>query len=234
MATRRRERGIAIIPARGGSKRLPGKNVRPIAGLPLIAWTIKAAREARLVDRVVLSSDDPEIMSVAAEHGCDVPFIRPKELSTDEATTADAVAHAVEVLGIEGAPVVILQPTSPLRLASDIDAALRRILDGEGDAVVSVTELPKPRSFYALVRENTISDVGRVFPEDADNRPVLVNGAIYIVDAAHVVRERSVYGTKTVAHVMPFERSIDIDTADDFALAEALMPLTWERPRRAG
>lgn len=215
---------LALIPARGGSKGIPRKNIAPIAGRPLIAWTIAAALAAR-VDAVVVSTDDADIAEIARAAGASVPFLRPAALAQDDTPGLDPVLHALDMLpGYE--QVMLLQPTSPLRTAADIDAALAL---GRADAlsVVSVTEAAThPYWTYTLDGE------GRMVPlVDADkgarrqDLPVVhaLNGAIYLADAAWLRAGRRFVDGGTRAYVMPPERSVDIDTPFDWLVAEALL-----------
>lgn len=222
----RRPAVLGLITARGGSRGLPGKNVLPLAGKPLIAWTIEAARAAARVDRVVLSTDDPTIADVARSHGCDVPFQRPQDLATDTAGSIDVVLHALDALPGHGV-IVLLQPTSPLRAPADIDATLAPVLDGSAPACVSVTEAEQPPHWmYSL-------DAGRrlrpLLPKTGATRrqdlpaTYVLNGAVYAADASWLRGTRSFVTAETVAHVMPPERSVDIDTALDLAFAELLL-----------
>src|SRR5215470_19477410 len=129
---------LAIIPARGGSKGLAGKNIIEVAGKPLIAWTIAEANKSRYIDRLILSSDDPKTIEVAKAHGCEVPFVRPAELAQDETPGVDPVLHAISMLrGYE--IVIVLQVTSPLRRVMDIDDCLDYLLSCDANACVSVT-----------------------------------------------------------------------------------------------
>ncbi|WP_205451066.1 cytidylyltransferase domain-containing protein [Salinibacter ruber] len=134
---------LGVILARGGSKGLPRKNIRDLAGKPLIAWTIEAGHESEYLDRLILSSDDEEIMTVAEEHGCEVPFRRPDELAQDDTPSMDALLHALNQVESHDY-VVLLQPTSPLRTADDIDATIARCHQNEGMPCVTVTETDKP------------------------------------------------------------------------------------------
>lgn len=122
---------LAIIPARGGSKGLPRKNIRELAGKPLIAWTIEAGRKSKYIDRLIVSSEDFEIIEVAKKYGAEIPFVRPKHLAEDESLGLDPVFHALrELPGYD--IVVLLQPTSPLRLTEDIDACIEQLIDSGG------------------------------------------------------------------------------------------------------
>jgi CMP-N,N'-diacetyllegionaminic acid synthase len=213
-------RVLAVIPARGGSKGLPGKNIRPVDGRPLLAWTIEAAQRARTVDRVVLSSDDAAIMSVARSLGCDVPFRRPNDLATDVATSVDVVLHALDELP-EFDTVLLLQPTSPLRLAADIDAAYERFETSGAETCVSVAPVEQHPFWMYFVGENHALNPVLSTPDVVTRRQELppvfaLNGAIYIADVAALRRSRSFITSHTVAYVMPLARSLDIDTAADF------------------
>ena len=147
-----RRRVLALIPARRGSKGLPGKNILAVNGRPLLTWSIEAARGARYVDRVVLSSEDDAIIALARARGCEVPFRRPEALATDTAAMIDVVLHALDVLP-EHDVVVLLQPTSPLRNASDIDAACERFASSGAPSCVSVC--PAAQSPYWMFRLGT-------------------------------------------------------------------------------
>lgn len=221
---------LAVITARGGSKGLPGKNLRPLRGRPLIAWTIEAARGSRFIDRLILSSDDGEIIRAAQEFGCEAPFVRSPELSGDEASSIEVVLDVLDRAPGHGI-VVLLQPTSPLRTAADIDGALERMERSGAPACVSVCEAPAHP--WLIYRRD---EGGRLDPyappvEGASLRrqdlpPAWVlNGAVYAADADWLGRERTfVKPGETVAWEMPHERSVDIDTLEDFLAAERLAP----------
>lgn len=213
-------RVLALIPARGGSKGLPGKNILSVAGRPLLAWSVDAARASRCVDRVVLSSDDNAIMAAARACGCDVPFVRPAALASDTATTIDVVMHALDALpGYE--LIVLLQPTSPQRTANDIDSACERLAASGAPACVSVCLVDQsPYWMYRLGEGQGLVPVIEPPPgvtRRQDLPPVYaLNGAVYVADAAWLRQTRAFVTRETVAHVMPAERSIDIDTIADF------------------
>ncbi len=215
---------LALIPARGGSKGLPGKNTLPVAGRPLLAWSVDAARAARSVDRVVLSSDDDAIMAAARACGCEVPFVRPAALGSDTATTIDVVMHALDALpGYD--LIVLLQPTSPLRTAADIDAACERLASSGAPACVSVSPVDQsPYWMYRLGDNQGLVPVVET-PPGVTRRQDLpavytLNGAVYVADIAWLRQTRTFVTRETVAHLMPAERSIDIDTIADFAAFE--------------
>lgn len=211
---------LALIPARGGSKGLPGKNILPVAGRPLLAWSVDAAREARSIDRVVLSSDDDAIMAAARAYGCEVPFVRPAALASDTATTIDVVMHALDALpGYD--LIVLLQPTSPLRTAADIDAACERLASSGAPACVSVSPVDQsPYWMYRLGDNQGLVPVVET-PPGVTRRQDLpavyaLNGAVYVADTTWLRQSRTFVTRETVAHVMSAERSIDIDTIADF------------------
>jgi CMP-N,N'-diacetyllegionaminic acid synthase len=210
---------LAVIPARGGSKGLPGKNILPVNGRPLLAWTVDAAQGARCIDRVVLSSDDDAIIAVARTLGCEAPFRRPAELATDTANSIDVVLHALDMLpGFD--IVVLLQPTSPLRTAGDIEEACSRLVASGAPACVSVClSEHSPYWMFLLDDNQTLTPLVET-PAGVTRRqelpPVYVlNGAIYVADTAWLRKSRAFVTRDTVAHVMPAERSIDIDTDRD-------------------
>ncbi len=226
---------LGVITARGGSKGLPGKTLRPLAGKPLIAHTIDTARDAQAFDRVILSTDDEAIAAVARTRGCEVPFMRPVELARDETPHLPVLQHAVQWLAVHAryAPdaVMILQPTSPLRRAEDIRASIALLESSGADSVVSVSEVPAhynpmrtlrvdARGFAALFV--TGEPVGRRINRRQD-MPVAwtMNGAIYLFRTGVLsAAEPGLYGDRTAAHVMPPEFGISIDTLDDWNQAE--------------
>jgi N-acylneuraminate cytidylyltransferase len=211
---------LGLIPARGGSKGLPRKNVLNAGGKPLIAWTIEAARQSEVVGHTILSSDDDEIMKVAAAWGCSVPFRRPDELASDTASTMDVVMHALDQFP-ECEYVVLLQPTSPLRSAADINAAFGLMVESGAPSCVSVCEVDQsPYWMYRLGPEGKLAAVLQT-PEGVTRRQDLppiftLNGAIYIARTDWLRRTGSFVNAETVGYRMPRERSIDIDTRDDF------------------
>lgn len=217
---------LALIPARGGSKGIPRKNVKLLAGKPLIAWTITAALASRLVDAVVVSTDDEEIADVARGHGAQTPFMRPAELARDDTPGIEPVLHALQQLpGFDA--VLLLQPTSPLRSTADIDACIALGRDSQAPCVVSVSEPPThPYLMYRLGpdgRLQALIDAPAAACRQALPPVVALNGALYFADAEWLRQRRSFVAPETLAYVMPPQRSIDIDTALDWQLAELLL-----------
>lgn len=217
---------LAIIPARGGSKGVPRKNVRDLAGKPLIAWTIDEARRSRYVDRAVLSSDDEEIIRVARQNGCDVPFVRPAALALDDTPGIAPVLDAIARLpGFD--LVVLLQPTSPLRSADDIDACIERCAHSGAPACVSVTLAQSPYWMFTLgsdARMRHVMEIDKLPERRQDLPPVYaLNGAVYVARTTSLVATGTFVGEGTLAHVMPAERSLDIDSELDFECARFLI-----------
>lgn len=216
---------LAVITARGGSKGVPRKNIRMVGGKPLIAWTIEAAKASRHLDRVVLSSEDDEIIAVARSHGCEVPFVRPVSLAQDETPGVDPVLHALDELpGYD--VVVLLQPTSPLRIGEDIDGCVALFATSGADACVSVA--PAEQSPYWMFRLGEGGRMLPLMPDGPDGRrrqdlpPVWVlNGAVYVADCAFLRRERGFLGGRLVGYPMPLDRSLDIDSERDLDMVEA-------------
>lgn len=217
---------LALIPARGGSKGIPRKNVLPIAGKPLIAWTIEAARSVRGVDAVVVSTDDPEIAEVARHAGADVPFMRPVELAADDTPGIAPVLHALEALP-QYDSLILLQPTSPLRRREDIEGALALAEERQRASVVSVCEVgDHPAWMYRLGADDTLDPI---FPTPdvtrrQDLSPVyILNGAIYFAHASWLRARQSFIGPDTLGYTMTEEDSVDIDGPLDWRLAELLL-----------
>lgn len=211
---------LALITARGGSKGLPRKNLLLAGGKPLVAWTVEAALGSKSVTRVVLSSDDDEIMAAATSAGCEVPFRRPTELATDQATSMDVVLHALKELP-DYDYLVLLQPTSPLRSSDDIDAAFRLMLSRNAPACVSVSEVDQsPYWMYQLTTEDKLVNIMEPLcnvSRRQDLPPIYtLNGAIYIARTDWLLKSRTFLSPETVAYQMPKNRSLDIDDAKDF------------------
>ncbi|WP_442594277.1 acylneuraminate cytidylyltransferase family protein [Neobacillus sp. D3-1R] len=218
---------LAVIPARGGSKGIPRKNIITIGGKPLIAWTIEAAKNSKYIDRIILSSEDDEIIKVASEWGCEVPFKRPLELALDDTPGIAPVLHAVE--NIQGYDyLVLLQPTSPLRITKDIDESIKLCVESNSNSTVSLTESDKSPYWMYTMDEN--SNLNKILEDDrsAYQRQVLpktynLNGAVYVANIQWVLENKILVSSKTIGYVMPKERSIDIDTLFDLRLAEFLI-----------
>lgn len=221
---------LCLINARGGSKGVPGKNIKPLNGKPLIGWSVDVARQSRLIKKVVVSTDSEEIARVATKHGASVPFIRPSELATDTAKQIDVVNHALKFLESMGERydyVCILQPTCPLRSVEDVDGTLDLLISSGADSAITVTEVGgrHPRTLYKMhegdqkvtpyVEKNT-SGVMRQNFEALYWR----TGAVYALRTS-VVKAGSLYGNDARGYKVPEERAFNIDTPFDFELTEA-------------
>jgi CMP-N-acetylneuraminic acid synthetase len=219
----------AVICARGGSKGLPGKNIRPLCGRPMIAWSIEAARQSAFLDRILVSTDDPAIAQAARDAGIDVPFLRPAELATDDANLIDAILHALDTSGDTPHYVVLLQATSPLRTGADIDGCLRLCHEKVAHAAASVCEADK--SPYWMFHLNEDGSVRPVIPREEVGflRQALptvwtANGAVYVAEVDWLRREGTFWRPGiTLGYPMPRDRSVDIDSLLDFHLAELLL-----------
>ena len=226
---------LAVVPARGGSKGLPGKNLLPLGGRPLIHHSLAVAAAAAAIDRVLVTTDDPEIRLAALEiPGVEAPFLRPDALATDDAGAVDVYLHAVDWLkqheNCEVNEICVLLPTAPLRLASDIDGAIALYRERQADVVVSVSAakpLPWHQDMAAdgrLVEIVDSPDGAAIANRQCMGRPpVVLNGSIYVLRIGPLRETRAYFGDRTYGYPMPASRSVDIDDADDFAIAEALM-----------
>jgi CMP-N,N'-diacetyllegionaminic acid synthase len=219
---------LAIIPARGGSKRLLRKNILPLAGRPVIAWTIEAALKSSAVKRVVVSTDDPEIAAIAKSFGAEVPFLRESELASDTTSTIDVVVDTLKRLTFEGR-LVLLQPTSPLRTAMHIDEAANLMTIKSADGVVSVTKAEHPLEWFGLLPDDgcmrKFLDPG-VRNLRSQDLPVSyrLNGAIYIAESRKLIEEGTFFLRKNVyAYRMERESSVDIDDEFDYRVADMLL-----------
>jgi CMP-N-acetylneuraminic acid synthetase len=215
---------LGLISARGGSKGIPRKNVLPIAGKPLIAWTIEAALAAKTLDRVVVTTDSPEIAEIATAHGAEVPFLRPADLALDETPGIEPVLHALDLLPDFGA-VVLLQPTSPLRNASDIDAAVALADGGGGVNVVGVTEAAHAGWTFSTDGAGMLDIDAATLATRRQELPkqFTINGAVYVAQTDRLRAHRSFVTVGTLGYLMPAERSVDIDTPLDWRIAEMLL-----------
>lgn len=217
---------LGLIPARGGSKRLPRKNLRPLCGKPLIAWTIEVAKASKLIDRVVVSSEDPEILAVGQRLGADVPFVRPKSLAADHTPGVAPVLHAARTLPIYDV-IVVLQPTSPLRSVEDVDACTALIIDKEAAAAVSLQPVEKPLQWVYEVDGAGLMRpfVGKEEVSARQQAPNLyvLNGAVYVIRRRVLMETESLVPKGSRGYIMPPERSIDIDSEMDLAFAALLI-----------
>jgi CMP-N-acetylneuraminic acid synthetase len=226
-------RVLGIVPARGGSKGVPGKNLRLLGGKPLLAHTAEAALAARLLARVILTTDDERIAEAGRRHGLDVPFLRPAELATDTAPTLPVVQHAVRTLEEAGDrydAVCLLQPTNPLRTTDDIDGCIRLLEASGADAAVTVLAVPpehNPHWVYfpdaaGFLRLST--GEATPIPRRQELPPAFHReGSVYVTRRDVLMDRNSLYGARLAGYVMDGRRSVNIDTMEDFERAEALL-----------
>lgn len=220
---------LGLITARGGSKGIPGKNVKPLAGKPLIAWTIEAAAASGRLERVIVSTDDDEIADVARQCGLAVPFKRPAELARDDSSHFSVVEHAIKWMA-ENADcrpeyLVLLQPTSPFRTAADIDAAIELAEKKNADAVVGVCEaaahpmLVKKMDDSGAMADFVPADIA--YKRRQSLPPAYqINGAIYVNRVVALLRDRDFCPPGAIGYVMSAEHSMEIDDMWDFHMAE--------------
>ena len=217
---------LAVIPARGGSKRLPRKNLRHFFGKPLIQWSVEAALASSYVDQLFVSTEDLEIAEVARSCGAEVPFLRPAELATDSAPGIAPVLHALDQFP-QVSDVLLLQPTSPLRTSTDIDAIISLRDHARSESAVSITQVSKnPTWMYTMTEDHALEPLLEVVDvhSSIDSQPTYdLNGALYLASRSFLLREHSFICKDTVGYVMPPERSVDIDTLLDWHWAEFLM-----------
>ncbi len=221
---------LAIIPARSGSKGLRHKNIKLLNDKPLIAYTIEAAIESDIFTDIVVSTDSEEYASISKRYGASIPFLRPDELASDIASSADMIVYTIQRLKELGKVYdyfVLLQPTSPLRKASDIKNAVDLLIENKLDSVVSVCEAEHSLSIYntlgdSLSLEGFINKNSATRRQD-DKKYYRINGSIYISNVKKYLSERDFYGKKSKAYIMSRESSIDIDTELDFKIAEYIM-----------
>ncbi len=224
---------LAIIPARGGSKGLPGKNTRLLQGIPLVGWPIKAALNSRYIDRVIVSTDDEKIAKIAQEQGADVPFLRPAEFAKDTSPSSDAIIHALNFCKESGENYdyfVLLEPTSPLTDSADIDCALETLAKGPGFSIVGACKTGNCHPVYCatLGADNFLKPYNRddfakpVRRQDVDDL-YFFEGSLYISDVKKYLETKTFYHESTLPYIVPHWKSLEIDTLLDFFMIEKVM-----------
>lgn len=226
---------LGLIPARGGSKSIPRKNLYPLCGRPLIEYTFDAAKKSRYLSRVLLTTDDEEIASLGKKCGIEVPFLRPKNLASDDSPTLAAIQHAVDYLeknkSYSPDIIVVLQPTSPLRKHNHIDEAIELLVSTGADSVVSVEEVPHRYNPFSImkIKEGKLvafleSEETKIFRRQDKPKVYARNGAaVYAVRYATLMQHNSLFGKDCRALIMKPEESVDIDTVFDVKFAESLL-----------
>lgn len=223
---------LAIIPARGGSKGLSGKNIKLLNGKPLIAYTIEEAKKSKYINEIHVSSDDKEILSIANKFGVETKFIRPSELALDSSKAIDTYLFCLDKYNTEYNAsfdvVVILQPTSPLRKVEDIDNSILLFINKNADSIITYTEEEHPVSWHKYVdNEGIISSIFNDEEDSTKNRQeyrksYYPNGAVYVFKS-ELIRKKRYFSENTYAYIMPRNRSVDIDTIEDFNYVEFLI-----------
>jgi CMP-N-acetylneuraminic acid synthetase len=228
------QRVVAIVPARAGSKGLPDKNVRMLQGKPLLAWPIEAARQSKYVDDVIISTDSREFAELAKSHGARVPFLRPAEHATDEAPSIGFIRHAIEFMAAEGEPFdlfLLLEPTSPLTEAQDIDQALEKLVAAmpDAEALVGVTAMVTNHPAYAMTldQEDRIrplqSSSFDALPRRQDLDPVFcLDGSLYLATTTSLMREDGFCHDRTIAFETAPYKAFEVDDLVDFICIEAI------------
>lgn len=231
------KRILCVIPARGGSKGIPRKNVRLFLGKPLIAWTIKSALTSRYIDKVLVSTEDKKICDIARRYKADVPFLRPKNLAGDAVPMMRVIMHVLSYFEKSRDWydfLILLQPTSPLRTATDMDRAIEFLFKKNAHAVISVCEVDhSPYWLNVLPRDLSLR---RFLKPGIENKrrqelPVFyrINGAIYLADTRFLKKKKSFFGNRSFAYITSKENSVDIDTEFDFRVAESIAKINKPR-----
>ena len=234
---------LALIPARGGSKGVPRKNVRLVGGKPLISYTIKTALAARhLFHRILVSTDDEEIAAVSEQYGAEVPFRRPVELAGDTVPTIPVAQHAVQFVEQQDDIlldwVFILQPTDPFRTVKDLEKGLELALSGPCDSVISVVRVYETHPvFMKQIKDGQLVNFGVEAPEgtrrqDCEPPAYMSNGAVYLTRRDVIMEQNSIWGTVTRPYIMPAERSVNVDSELDLKLIEVLMKEKKQKSQR--
>ncbi len=218
---------VAVIPARGGSKGVPRKNVRPLAGKPLIAWTIEAAKRSRFLDKVIVSSEDPEILDVARSWGAETPFVRPMDLALDDTPGMAPIFHALDCLPSYDI-VVELQPTSPLRTTGDIDGCLKRMADAGAPSVITISPSDvHPAWIFTMDPQGRLaflnSRTGKPLRRQEGPALYYPTGSVFAAEVGHLRANGTFYTPQTIGYVIPKQRAIDINDEQDFRMCELLM-----------
>lgn len=225
---------LAIIPARGGSKGLSRKNILPLLDKPLIAWTIEAAGKSKYIDKYIVSTDDDEIANIASSFNCEVPFLRPKHLASDEASSINVIRHSIDFFKSNGTTfnyTILLEPTSPLRDSEDIDSAIEILFSNKdrADSIVGVSKVEATHPAFNV----KIDKKGLIQPYNSKKFNILrrqdieelyfFEGSVYISLTDVLLDKESFYHERTLPYVVPRWKSLEIDELVDLIMAEALL-----------
>jgi len=230
---------LAIIPARGGSKGIPHKNIKNLNGKPLIFYTIREAKKSKFLSRIVVSTDDEKISNVSKRYGVDV-IKRPKKLAKDTTSSEAVIKHAINYLkkkeGFRADILVLLQPTSPLRKVNDIDNSIKKFLTSNCSCVVTVCETSHtPYWMYKITKNDKLEKLikNKKVIKRRQDTPIVyqLNGAVYVFHAKKIMKDQSIVSGDVRAYVMPYERSIDTDQPFDLFICEMILT-NWKRYQR--
>ncbi len=222
---------LACVPARAGSKGLPGKNMRLLCGRPLVQWTIDTAIACEEIETVVVSTDDHQVAAVAAAAGAEVPFIRPEHLSSDTASSVDVIIHTLDFLESRGRffdVVLLLEPTSPLREIIDIKTAIARMIDTGSSAIVSVcrAETTHPAFMFRITEQDRLEPFMKVAPTGLQRQEIepmfYLDGSLYASTVEALRRRRTFYHEDTLAYQVSKWKALEVDDIDDFEMIEAV------------
>lgn len=225
---------LALIPARSGSKGLPGKNIRILHQKPLIAWSIEAAKNSFYIDDLLVSTDSQKIADIAIKYGAEAPFLRPSELASDNASSIDVILHAVDWLAAQNRCyeiVVLLEPTSPLREPEDINRCLEMMQENRVSSVVSVSQVENmhPMFLFHMGEEKKLHPYSQKQPNSVrrqDIKPLFfLDGSVYCSEIDALKARKGFYHEDTSGYVVPKWKSLEIDDEDDFVMVEALMKI---------
>ena len=229
---------LAIIPARGGSKGLPGKNIKELCGKPLIVWTIEQALNSKYIDNVVVSTDSEKIANIAKKAGANVPFLRPAELAADNSPTSDAILHVLEQLSMKGEfydYIALLEPTSPLRKPNDIDHAIKLIIQNtDADCLVSVGEVHMEHPIIVKkISEKSfvvpyISNIAKIHQRQQADKAYFPYGVVYISKVSFFKENQTFYSDNTIPFVIERWQNYEIDDEIDFIIIEKIMAMKME------
>ena len=224
---------LAIIPARGGSKGLPGKNIKDLCGKPLIVWSIEKGLQSNYIDEVVVTTDSQEIADISKQYGASVPFLRPDELATDTATSFDAIKHTIDFYKKERNRafdyIVLLEPTSPLREVSDINKAIEQLLCSDAEAIVGITKTEDQNPAFLILKDKNEYLTGyenlemKVLRRQDIKDVYFFEGTIYISEREMLLNKKTFYHENTIGYEVPKWKSLEVDDMDDFIMIEAMM-----------
>jgi len=224
---------LGLIPARGGSKGIPRKNIKLFLGKPLITWSITQAKECNYIDKIIVSTDDDKISKISQQYGAEIPFLRPEELATDKSLVMDAIRYTVEKLELQGFLVdviVLLEPTSPTRRISDIKKSIDILIENNADCVATFSEMDiSPNRIWKIAGKQVepyIKEANPWLPRQNQPKGYRLNGQVYTMKK-ELIFKKNVINSRLMGNLFPLitprERTIDIDTNIDFLVAEKIM-----------